>query len=125
MARDSGRELRKTYFPIWVIPTAVVEVPMIGTPLALASGPTTFISVLSVGPRMATTCWELISFWAAARACSCLPEESSIIKSIFTSPLAFSSSRASLNPLVMASPYPAPGPVIMEMTPILAATGAA
>ena len=78
MARASGRELRETLHRSGVIPTAVVEVPIIGTPLALASGPTTFISVLSVGPRIATTCWELISFWAAARACSCLPEESSI-----------------------------------------------
>src|SRR4030066_142371 len=55
MASASGREFRKTNFPICVIPWAVVDVPMMGTPLALASGPTTFISVLSVGPRSATT----------------------------------------------------------------------
>ena len=55
IAWDSGREFRKTNFPIWVIPCAVVDVPMIGTPLAFASGATTFISVERVGPRIATT----------------------------------------------------------------------
>src|SRR3989304_4345256 len=48
MASASGREFRKTNFPIWVIPWAVVDVPMMGTPLALASGPTTFISLVGV-----------------------------------------------------------------------------
>src|SRR5512145_826438 len=65
MAWDSGREFLKTYFPIWVMPTAVVDVPMIGTPLWFAIGPAAFISVLSVGPRIAATWWVLISFWAA------------------------------------------------------------
>src|SRR3990172_3074201 len=125
IACDSGSAFRKTYLPICVIPFAVVEVPMIGTPLAFASGPATIISLERVGPMIATTCSELMSFCAAASACSCLPEESSIFRSTRTSPFAFTSSRASLMPLVIASPYAAPWPVMIEMTPIFALIGSA
>src|SRR4030066_1412384 len=120
IASASGREFRKTNFPIWVIPWAVVDVPMRGTPLALASGPTTFISVLSVGPRIATTWSELMSFAAEASACACFPEESSMTRSIRTPPRALISSCARRKPWVIASPYAAPGPVRIEITPIFA-----
>ena len=123
IAWDSGIEFRKTNFPIWGIPFAVVDVPMIGTPLALASGPAANISLERVGPMIATTFSELMSFCAAASACSCFPEESSIFRSIRTSPFALTSSRASLMPFVIASPYAAPWPVMMEMTPIFALIG--
>src|SRR3990172_1672281 len=122
IASASGREFRKTNFPIWVIPWAVVDVPMMGTPLALASGPTTFISVLSVGPRIATTRSELMSFCAEASACSCFPEESSMTRSIRTPPRVLISSCARRKPWVIASPYAAPGPVRIEITPIFAWT---
>src|SRR5512141_3109136 len=125
IAWDSGIEFRKTNFPIWVIPFAVVDVPMIGTPLAFASGAAANISLERVGPMIATTFSELMSFWAAASACSCFPEESSIFRSIRTSPFALTSSRASLMPFVIASPYAAPWPVMMEMTPIFAWIGSA
>ena len=57
---------------------------------------------------MATTFSELMSFWAADSACSCFPEESSIFRSIRTSPFALTSSLARLMPFVIASPYAAP-----------------
>ena len=82
----------------------VSEVPMIGTPSWLTIGPIANISLLSVGPRIASTLSLWINLLAALIASFFSPLESSNTSSIFTFPLALISSRASSSPWRIDSP---------------------
>ena len=107
MTSVSGSEVRNTQGPMSVMPTAVVEVPMIGILRSLTTGPTANISLDSVGPMMATTLSRPISLRAALIACSLLPAVSSTVSAILlppSTPLALISSSASSRPPRMAMP---------------------
>ena len=104
---DSGSEVRNMNGPMSVMPTAVVEVPMVGTLRSLVTGPTANISFDSVGPMIATTWSRPISLRAALIAWFLSPPESSTVRSIFrppSTPFWFTSSSASVRPDLMAMP---------------------
>ena len=89
--------------PISVMPLAVVEVPMVGMPRPLVTGPIANISLDSVGPMMAATLSRPIRMRAALIAPSLVPPESATVSAIRGTG-AFTRSSASSTPPRMAVP---------------------
>ncbi len=123
----SVTELRKTWSPIVVIPSAVLEVPNTTIFEACAIGSEALAEFDRVGPNsMSALSWKM-SFLKALIASSFLPCSSSTTSSSgrpLTPPAALISSTAIWNALRIGMPYCAAPPDRASATPILMGSAA-
>ncbi len=118
----SVTELRNTWSPMLVMPSAVLDVPKTTIFEACAIGSAAWAEFESVGPNSISALSWKMSFLKALIASSFLPCSSSITSSILlplTPPAALISSAAIWKPLRMLMPYCAAPPDRASATPIL------